>query len=230
MSLRGGSERGSPLPWHLAHFGLRRGCQSRAGWEDTRELDVACREGQEGDVARSLEGEGEHALMPGTGTRLAPGLDLGAVGDEATKLGGLLVVDGVDFIDAERADAAPAETAPTPTGTPPGTRIAVATATTAAVIAATTPATVAAAAVVAAASATITGPGRATAFRGRGRRSGRWRRGFFAGCCGFAQSSVLRLGMTRTAMSEARLICPGFTECVAGTLRLSIREGENSAV
>jgi hypothetical protein len=76
-----------------------------AGGEDAGDVDVLCGEGEQGDVTGALEGGGEHTLVTGAGAGLAPGLDLAAVGDVATEAGGLFVVDGGDFVDAEGADA-----------------------------------------------------------------------------------------------------------------------------
>ena len=67
-------------------------------------MDVLRRERQQRNVARALQGDGEHALVACTGTGLAARLDLASVGDVAAQAGRLFVVDVLDLVDAEGAD------------------------------------------------------------------------------------------------------------------------------
>src|SRR5688572_6654909 len=83
--------------------------------EDAGELDVLGRERQQGHVAGTFERERQHALVSRAGAGLAPGLDLGPVGDVTAQAARLLVVDGLHLVDAERADTAASEATTTPT-------------------------------------------------------------------------------------------------------------------
>ena len=65
-------------------------------------------EGQQRDLARALDRDGQAALMARAGAGLAPRLDLAALGDVAPQLVRLLVVDVLDLVDAESADLAAA--------------------------------------------------------------------------------------------------------------------------
>jgi hypothetical protein len=64
-------------------------------------------EGQERHVPRSLDRNGQRALVPGAGTEFAARLDLASLGDVATQARSVLVVDLPDLVDAESADLAP---------------------------------------------------------------------------------------------------------------------------
>jgi hypothetical protein len=68
-------------------------------------------------VPRSLDGDGQRALVPGAGTELAARLDLASLGDVAAQARGVLVVDLADLVDTESADLAPPAKAAT--ATPP---------------------------------------------------------------------------------------------------------------
>lgn len=86
-------------------------------------------------MPRALDRDGQRALVPGAGTKLAARLDLAPLGDVAAQARGVLVIDLPDPVDAESTDlaspakaatAAPAwpssaatRTAPSP-GTAPG--------------------------------------------------------------------------------------------------------------
>jgi hypothetical protein len=69
----------------------------------------ACGEGQQGDVARLLDGQREAALVTGADTSQATGNDLATLGDEALKQANVAVGDGVDLLGAELADLLAAE-------------------------------------------------------------------------------------------------------------------------
>jgi len=64
--------------------------------------------GQQRDVARTLDRDGQSSLVFGTGSCLAAAFDLAAISQESAKHVCLLIVDVVDLIDAEHADFAPA--------------------------------------------------------------------------------------------------------------------------
>src|SRR5690606_38927580 len=64
---------------------------------------------QQGDLPRPLDGRLQGALMLGARTRDAPRLNLAALGNERRQGLHVLVVDVVDLLDAEAADAAAAE-------------------------------------------------------------------------------------------------------------------------
>src|SRR3954471_12760658 len=117
------------------HCGVMSCWRSTARGEDAGDVDVLGRERQQGHVTGALQGDGEHALVPGARAGLATRLDLAAVGNVATQLARVLVIDLVDLVDAERTDAPATETAATATGTAPRTVIATSatTATTAAI-------------------------------------------------------------------------------------------------
>src|SRR5437763_7868887 len=61
---------------------------------------------QQRELARPFEGRGEPALVLGTGAGLAARLDLAALGEEAAQARRILVVDALDVVNAEAADAA----------------------------------------------------------------------------------------------------------------------------
>ena len=65
---------------------------------------MAAGEGQHGQVAGPLYGQGEHALVPGADAGLAAGLNLRLVGEVAPYGGDVLVVDVLDLVDAEAAN------------------------------------------------------------------------------------------------------------------------------
>ena len=65
---------------------------------------LLCREGQQGDVARALDGERHLALMFRAVARNAAGQDLSALRDEAAELARVLIVDVIYLVHAERAD------------------------------------------------------------------------------------------------------------------------------
>ena len=60
-------------------------------------------EGQQSDLTGALDGLGQLALMHGAGTGGAARQDLGALGDEAAQLGGVLIVDILALVNAELA-------------------------------------------------------------------------------------------------------------------------------
>jgi hypothetical protein len=63
-------------------------------------------------VPRSLDRDGQRALVPGAGAELAARLDLASLGDVAAQTRRVLVVDLPDLVDAEPADlASPAKAA-----------------------------------------------------------------------------------------------------------------------
>ena len=63
-------------------------------------------------MPRSLDRDGQRALVPGAGAEFAARLDLASLGDVATQARSVLVVDLPDLVDAESADlASPAEAA-----------------------------------------------------------------------------------------------------------------------
>ena len=62
-------------------------------------------------MAGALEGEREHTLVFGAGPGLAAGLYLAAIRDIAAEPGRLLVVDGLDLVDAEGANTTASEAA-----------------------------------------------------------------------------------------------------------------------
>ena len=55
-------------------------------------------------MAGALDSRGQVALMLGAGAGLTTRANLAALADEAAQLVSLLVVDGLDLIDAELAD------------------------------------------------------------------------------------------------------------------------------
>ena len=65
---------------------------------------VAAREGEHGQVARPLYGEGERSLVLRADAGLAAGLYLRLVGEVTPYGGEVLVVDVLDLVDAEAAD------------------------------------------------------------------------------------------------------------------------------
>lgn len=69
-------------------------------------------ERQQGNVARSLDGLGEGALVPGAGARLAPGADFAVIGYEPAQYFHLFIVDGGIFVHAELAFARAGEKTP----------------------------------------------------------------------------------------------------------------------
>jgi hypothetical protein len=58
-------------------------------------------------VPRSLDRDGQRALVPSTGAEFAARLDLASLRDVATQARSVLVVDLPDLVDAESADLAP---------------------------------------------------------------------------------------------------------------------------
>jgi len=80
-------------------------------YKSTRGLPWLCERmirgvGQQCQVACTLNGEGELALVAGARPCLAAGFNLPALRDESPELVGLLVVDDVDLVHAECADLA----------------------------------------------------------------------------------------------------------------------------
>jgi hypothetical protein len=75
-------------------------------------------------VPRSLDRDGQRALVPGAGAEFAARLDLAALRDVAAQPRGVLVVDLPNLVDAESADlASPAKAATaTPARSTPATR------------------------------------------------------------------------------------------------------------
>jgi hypothetical protein len=69
----------------------------RAGGHDKRERKAMSLgdERQQGDFARALDGNRQHALMVGTGAGTAPRQDLAAIGDESAQNVHVLVADVV---------------------------------------------------------------------------------------------------------------------------------------
>lgn len=63
-------------------------------------------EGQQSDLTGALDRLGQLTLMHGTGAGGPAGQDLGALGNEAAQLGGILVVDIFALVNAELADLA----------------------------------------------------------------------------------------------------------------------------
>ena len=63
-------------------------------------------ERQQCEEARALQGCRQPALVLGADPRLAAGLDLCAIGEEATQARGVLVIDNARLVDAERTDLA----------------------------------------------------------------------------------------------------------------------------
>jgi hypothetical protein len=88
---------------------------------------MLARVGEQGDVAGALDGPREHALVLGTGRRPPSGQDATAFVDVLPEQRRGLVVDALDFFDAELADAV---AAPRPTATWPERPAAVAIGTT----------------------------------------------------------------------------------------------------
>src|SRR6476619_2658196 len=70
-------------------------------------------------MARPLQRDGQHALVPGARAGLTARLNLASVGDVTAQLARVLVVDLDDLVDAKRADATATESATTTSGTPP---------------------------------------------------------------------------------------------------------------
>jgi hypothetical protein len=66
-------------------------------------------------VPRSLDRDGQRALVPGAGAELAARLDLASLGDVAAQARRVLVVDLPDLVDTEPADLAPPAKATTAT-------------------------------------------------------------------------------------------------------------------
>src|SRR5271163_4498694 len=66
-------------------------------------------EGQQGNVARLLDGQREATLVTGADTGQATGNDLAALGDEALEQTHVAVADGIDLLGAELADLLAAE-------------------------------------------------------------------------------------------------------------------------
>ena len=63
-------------------------------------------------MPRSLDRDGQRALVPGAGAELAARLDLASLGDVAAQARRVLVVDLADLVDTEPADlASPAKAA-----------------------------------------------------------------------------------------------------------------------
>ena len=58
-------------------------------------------------MPRSLDRDGQRALVPGAGAELAARLDLASLGDVAAQARRILVVDLPDLVDTEPADLAP---------------------------------------------------------------------------------------------------------------------------
>jgi hypothetical protein len=61
-------------------------------------------------MASTLERQGQHPLVAGTGARLPPRLDLSPVGYIPPQPSGFLVVDGLGLVDAKGADPPATET------------------------------------------------------------------------------------------------------------------------
>jgi hypothetical protein len=68
-------------------------------------------------MAGPLKSHGQHALVTGTGSSLAAGVDLAAVRDVASELRGLFVVNVLDLVDAKGTDPSPTKA---PAATPAG--------------------------------------------------------------------------------------------------------------
>ncbi len=66
-------------------------------------------------MPRSLDRDGQRALVPGAGAELAARLDLASLGDVAAQARSVLVVDLPDLVDTESADLAPPAKAATAT-------------------------------------------------------------------------------------------------------------------
>ena len=64
-------------------------------------------EGQQSDLTGALDGLGQLALMHGAGTGGAARQDLGALADEATQLGSILIINMLALIHAELANLLP---------------------------------------------------------------------------------------------------------------------------
>ncbi len=82
------------------------------------ELEAGC-EGEQGDVARLLDGEREATLVAGADAGEAARNDLAALGDEALEEADVAIADGVDLFGAELADLFAAEELAS-AGPPPG--------------------------------------------------------------------------------------------------------------
>ena len=74
-----------------------------------RFLVRAAGERQQGDVARLLDCRRQTALVRRAYAGQAPGNDLAALGDEAGEQAHVLVIDGLDLLDAELANLLAAE-------------------------------------------------------------------------------------------------------------------------
>src|SRR5207249_4184160 len=72
-----------------------------AGADAAADADVLGGVGEEGDVAGALQRGREGALVAGAGARLAPRLDLAALGEEAAQLAHIFIVDVVLLLDTE---------------------------------------------------------------------------------------------------------------------------------
>src|SRR5947209_6864686 len=78
----------------------RRVQNGRSGRGTLRRVDVLAGVGEQRHVPRSLERNGEPALVLGASAGLASWLDLAAVGEEAAHAAGILVVDVPRLLDA----------------------------------------------------------------------------------------------------------------------------------
>ena len=59
--------------------------------------------GQQSDLTGTLDGLGQLALMHGAGAGGSAGQNLGALREETAQLGGILIINVLDFIDTEAA-------------------------------------------------------------------------------------------------------------------------------
>lgn len=64
-------------------------------------------EWNQGDIARTLDGDGQRALVPSARSELSTWLDLASLTDVSTEPCDILVVNMLDIVDAECADLAP---------------------------------------------------------------------------------------------------------------------------